>query len=40
MLAVMAILCLPPLRSGKMARWQGVVLLCAYAAFTVYQFVS
>ena len=40
MLAVMAILCLPPLRRGKMARWQGVVLLCAYAAFTVYQFVS
>ena len=40
MFAVMAILCLPPLRSGKMARWQGVVLLCAYAAFTVYQFVS
>ena len=40
MLAVMAILCLPPLRSGKIRRWQGVVLLCAYAAFTVYQFVS
>lgn len=40
MLAVMAILCLPPLRRGKMARWQGVLLLCAYAAFTVYQFVS
>ncbi len=40
MLAVMAILCLPPLRSGKMRRWQGVLLLCAYAAFTVYQFVS
>ncbi|MBR0207952.1 MAG: calcium/sodium antiporter [Oscillospiraceae bacterium] len=40
MLALMAILCLPPLRSGKMGRWQGVLLLCAYAAFTVYQFVS
>ena len=40
MLAVMAILCLPPLRSGKMARWQGVLLLCCYFAFTVYQFVS
>ena len=40
MLAVMAILCLPPLRGGKMRRWQGVLLLCAYAAFTVYQFVS
>ena len=40
MLAVMAILCLPPLRSGKMRRWQGVLLLGAYLAFTVYQFVS
>lgn len=40
MLAVMAILCLPPLRSGKMRRWQGVVLLGCYFAFTVYQFVS
>ena len=40
MLAVMAILCLPPLRSGKMARWQGVLLLCAYVAFTAYQFLS
>ncbi|MBR0040677.1 MAG: calcium/sodium antiporter [Oscillospiraceae bacterium] len=40
MLAVMAILCLPPLRSGKMARWQGVVLLGCYLAFTVYQFMS
>lgn len=39
MLAVMAILCLPPLRSGKMRRWQGVLLLCVYAAFTIYQFV-
>ncbi len=40
MLAVMAILCLPTLRSGKLRRWQGVLLLCIYAAFTVYQFVS
>lgn len=40
MLCVMAILCLPPLRSGRLRRWQGVLLLCAYAAFTVYQFVS
>ena len=40
MFAVMSILCLPPLGSGKMRRWQGVLLLCAYAAFTVYQFVS
>ncbi|MBQ6383229.1 MAG: calcium/sodium antiporter [Clostridia bacterium] len=40
MLAVMAILCLPTLRSGKLRRWQGVLLLCIYTAFTVYQFVS
>ena len=40
MLIVMAILCLPTLRSGKLRRWQGVLLLCIYAAFTVYQFVS
>ena len=40
MFAVMAILCLPPLKSGKLRRYQGVVLLAIYAAFTVYQFVS
>lgn len=39
MLAVMAILCLPPLRNGKMRRWQGVLLLCTYVCFTIYQFV-
>ena len=40
MLGVMAILCLPALIKGELKRWQGVTLLCAYAAFTVYQFVS
>ena len=43
MFAVMAILCLPTLKSGKLRRYQGVqgvVLLAIYAAFTVYQFVS
>ena len=40
MLIVMAILCLPTLHSGKLRRWQGVLLLCIYVAFTVYQFVS
>ncbi len=40
MLAVMAILCLPALIKGKLHRWQGILLLCIYAAFTVYQFVS
>ena len=38
MLLVMAILCLPPLRSGKLRRWQGVLLLAIYIGFTVYQF--
>ena len=40
MLAVMLILCVPSLLRGKLARWQGVLLLCIYAAFTVFQFVS
>ncbi len=40
MLLCMAILCLPTLRSGRLRRWQGVLLLGVYAAFTVYQFVS
>lgn len=40
MFAVMALLCLPTLKSGKLRRYQGVVLLAIYAAFTVYQFIS
>ena len=40
MLAVMSILCLPALLKGELKRWQGVLLLCIYVAFTVYQFVS
>ncbi len=40
MLGVMSILCLPALFKGKLQRWQGILLLCIYAAFTVYQFVS
>ena len=40
MFAVMALLCLPALKSGKLRRYQGIVLLAIYAAFTVYQFVS
>ena len=39
MLAVMSVLCLPALLKGKLQRWQGILLLCTYAAFTVYQFV-
>ena len=40
MLLVMAILCLPTLRKGKLQRWQGFLLLGIYVAFTVFQFVS
>ena len=40
MLFVMALLCLPTLKIGRLRRYQGVVLLAIYAAFTVYQFVS
>ena len=39
MLGVMAIMCLPALIKGKLQRWQGILLLCIYAGFTVYQFV-
>ena len=40
MLGVMGILCIPALIKGRLKRWQGILLLCIYAAFTVYQFVS
>lgn len=40
MLAVMGILCIPALKKGRLKRWQGILLLCIYAAFTVYQFIS
>ena len=40
MLAVMSIMCLPALIKGRLRRWQGILLLCIYAAFTVYQCVS
>ena len=40
MLGVMAVLCLPTLKKGELKRWQGILLLCVYVAFTVYQFVS
>ncbi|MBQ9412003.1 MAG: calcium/sodium antiporter [Oscillospiraceae bacterium] len=39
MLGVMALLCVPALLREKLARWQGVLLLCIYAAFTAYQFI-
>ena len=40
MFLVMAILTLPTLARGELKRWQGILLLCIYAAFTVFQFVS
>ena len=39
MFAVMAIMTLPPLFTGKLKRWQGISLLAIYAAFMVMQFV-
>lgn len=40
MLAVMLILCMPSLLRGKLSRWQGILLLCVYVAFTAFQFFS
>ncbi|MBP3582891.1 MAG: calcium/sodium antiporter [Clostridia bacterium] len=39
MFAVMALLTIPTLLRGKLARWQGISLLAIYAAFLVMQFV-
>ena len=39
MFSVMAILTLPPLATGKLKRWQGILLLCIYVAFTAFQFI-
>ncbi len=38
MILVMAVLTLPALVRGKLSRWQGVSLLCVYAAYCVFQF--
>ena len=38
MLVVMALLTLPALATKKLHRWQGILLLCIYAAFCVIQF--
>lgn len=38
-LGVMALLTLPALITQKLYRWQGVLLLCAYAAYCVFLFV-
>lgn len=39
MLAVMLVMTVPPLVSGKLRRWQGILLLAVYAAFVAFQFV-
>ena len=39
MAGVMLILCVPAFLRGKLSRWQGILLLCIYAAFTAYQFL-
>ena len=39
MLGVMSLMIFPALATKKLARWQGIALLCIYAAFCVYQFV-
>ena len=39
MFGVMLILCLPAVIRGKLSRWQGILLLCAYVGFTAFQFL-
>ena len=39
MLAVMTLMTIPALLSKKLGRWQGIALLCIYAAFCVLQFI-
>lgn len=38
MLIVMGLLCIPALTKKKLGRWQGITLLCIYAAFCLFQF--
>ena len=38
MIGVMGLLVLPALIGKKLSRWQGILLLCIYAAFCVFQF--
>lgn len=38
MLLVMSILVVPGYIKGRVSRWQGVLLLCIYAGFCIYQF--
>ncbi len=38
--AVMGVLTIPALISGKLKRWQGIALLSVYAAYCIFQFVA
>ena len=40
MFAVMAILTLPAVFTGKLKRWQGITLLAAYIGFVAFQFIG
>ncbi len=40
MIAVMLILAIPPIVTGKLKRWQGVSLLLIYAGYCAFQFVG
>ncbi len=40
MIAVMLLLTVPALTKKKLERWQGIALLCIYAAFCLFQFVA
>ena len=40
MLGVMLVMTVPALTREKLSRWQGAVLLCAYALYCVFQFVA
>ena len=39
MLLVMLLMTVPALIKGKLARWQGIALMCIYAAFCTVQFI-
>ena len=39
-IGVMLIMSIPALVKGKLYRWQGILLLCIYAAFCIFQFTS
>ena len=40
MLGVMALLCIPAFITKRLHRYQGILLLCCYGLFTIYQFIA